>query len=104
VLAEAKKKWDLAANLEADNHFQEAADGFGKVEKEYMPLDIAKEARDKRLKILNSDGFKAEEMLARAKELIEKGARDKAVPILEKIADQYDETPAADEARLLLTG
>jgi predicted esterase len=104
VLAEAKKKWDAAANLEADNRFQEAADAFGKVEKDYMPLDIAKEARDKRMKILNSDAFKAAEMLAKAKELIEKGARDKAVPILEKIADQYGETPAADEARLLLTG
>jgi predicted esterase len=104
VLAEAKKKWDLAANLEADNRFQEAADAFGKVEKEYMPLDIAKEAREKRMKILNSDAFNAEELLARAKELIEKGAREKAVPILEKIADQYGETPAADEARLLLTG
>ncbi|MCK6460218.1 MAG: prolyl oligopeptidase family serine peptidase [Planctomycetes bacterium] len=104
VLAEAKKKWDAAANLEADNRFQEAADAFGKVEKDYMPLDVAKEAREKRLKILNSDAFKAAEMLAKAKDLIEKGAREKAVPILEKIADQYGETPAADEARLLLTG
>lgn len=104
VLAEAKKKWDAAANLEADNRFQEAANAFGKVEKDYMPLDIAKEAREKRLKVLNSDACKAEEQLARAKELIEKGARDKAVPILEKIVDQYGETPAADEARLLLTG
>lgn len=104
ALAEAKKKWDAAANLEADHAFGDAADAFGKIEKEYMPLDIAKEAREKRLKIINGDGFKAAEMLARAKELIEKGARDKAVPILEKIADQYGETPAADEARLLLTG
>jgi predicted esterase len=104
VLAEAKKKWDEAANLEADNLFQEAANAFGRVEKDYAPLDISKEAREKRVKILNSDAFKAAEMLARAKELIEKGAREKAVPLLEKIADQYGETPAADEARLLLTG
>jgi predicted esterase len=104
VLAEAQKKWDRAANLEADNQFKDAADGFGAIEKEYMPLDIAKEARERRVKILQGDGYKAAEMLAKAKELIEKGARDKAVPILEKITEQYKETPAAEEARLLLTG
>lgn len=104
VLAEAKKKWDQAANLEADNHLGDAAEAFGKIEREYAGLDIAKEARDKRSKILQSDGFKAAEMLARAKELIEKGARDKALPILEKIVEQYGTTPSADEARLLLTG
>jgi len=104
VLAGAKKRWEQAANLEADHQLQEAADAFSAIEKEYMPLDIAKEAREQRLKILHSDAFKAAEMLARAKELIDKGLRDKAVPILEKIAEQYGETPAADEARLLLTG
>lgn len=104
VLLGAKKKWDAAANLEADNRLQDAADAFGAIEKDYMPLDIAKEARERRLKILRGDAFKAMELLAKAKELIEKGARDKAIPILEKIADQYGETPSAAEARLLLTG
>jgi len=104
VLAGAKKKWDAAANLEADNQLQDAADAFAAIEKEYMPLDVAKDARGRRVKILHSDAFKAMEMLAKAKEWIEKGQREKAVPILEKIADQYGKTPAADEARLLLTG
>ena len=104
VIAGAKKKWDQAANLEADNQLTDAAEAFGKIEKEYMPLAVAKEAREKRLKILNSDAFKAADLLARAKALIEKGARDKAVPILEKITTQYGSTPAADEAKLLLTG
>ncbi|HEX5137902.1 MAG TPA: hypothetical protein VFY93_13075 [Planctomycetota bacterium] len=104
VLGAAKKKWELAENLEADNQFQEAIDVFGQIEKDYHPLDISKEARERRLKIQNSNGFKAAEMLAKAKDLIEKGARDKAVPILEKVAQEYPDTPAADEARLLLTG
>jgi poly(3-hydroxybutyrate) depolymerase len=104
VVAGAKKKMDQAANLEADNQFADAADALGKIEKEYMPLEIAKEARDKRLKIIQGDGFKAAELLAQAKEYIEKGKRDKAIPILEKIVDQYGATPAADEARHLLTG
>ncbi len=104
IVAAARKKWDAAANLEADQQLKDAADAFGRIEKEYMPLDLAKEARDKRLKILQGDAFKAQEMLARAKELIEKDARDKAIPILEKIVEQYGATPSADEARLLLTG
>jgi predicted esterase len=104
VLAGANKSWDQAANLEADNQLQAAADAFGAIEKEYMPLEFAKAARERRLKVLHSDAYKAAEMLARAKELIDKGMREKAVPILEKIAADYGETPAADEARLLLTG
>lgn len=104
IVALAKKKWDAAANLEADQQLVEAADAFLKIEREYMPLDIAKEAREKRQKILQSDAMKAMEMLARAKELIEKDAREKAIPILEKIVAQYSETPSADEARLLLSG
>ncbi|MFI5401803.1 MAG: alpha/beta hydrolase family protein [Planctomycetota bacterium] len=104
IVAEAKKAWDAAENIEADHQLRDAADAFGKIEKQYMPLDIAKEARDKRLKILQGDAFKAMEYLERAKELIEKGARDKAIPILEKIVSQYGSTPSADEARLLLTG
>ena len=104
IVAAAKKKWDQAANLEADRQLRDAADAFGKIEKEYMPLDIAKEARDKRLKILQGDAYKAQEMLAKAKELIGKDLRDKAIPILERIVEQYGETPSADEARLLLSG
>jgi hypothetical protein len=104
VVGEAKKKWAAAANVEAENRFQEAADAFQAIEKEYMPLDIAKEAREHRLRIVRSDAYKAEETLARAKELIEKGLREKAIPLLEKIAEEYGQTPAADEARLLLTG
>jgi predicted esterase len=104
VTAEARKLWELAANLEADNRLVEAAEAFGKIEKDYAPLDVSKEARDKRMKILQGDAFKAEEMLAKAKGLIEKGEREKAVPILEKIIDQYGETPAAEEARHLLSG
>ncbi len=104
ITAEAKKKWDAAENLEADHELKDAADAFGAIEKQYTPLQIAKEAREKRLKILQGDAFKAMEMLAKAKEWIEKGAREKAIPILEKIVAQYGATPSADEARLLLTG
>lgn len=104
VVAAATKKFDAAENLEADHRLRDAADAFGKIEKEYMPLDIAKQARDKRLKILQGDELKAQEMLAKAKELIEKDLRDKAIPILEKIVEQYGDTPSADEARNLLSG
>jgi predicted esterase len=104
VLAEAKKRWDQAANLEAERQFKDAADAFGKIERDFTGLEISKEAREHRLKLLQSDVFRAADLLARAKELIDKGQRDKAVPILEKIVAQYGETPAADEARLLLTG
>jgi predicted esterase len=104
VLAEAKKKMAAAENLEADNHFGDAEEEFSKIEKEYMPLDIAKEARERRIKLINSDAYKAADLLAKAKRYLEKGERDRAVPVLEKIVDQYGETPAAEEARLLLTG
>ena len=104
INAEAKKQWDLAENLEADHQLQEAADAFAKIEKDYAPLVVSKQAREKRQKILQSDAFKAMEMLARAKELIEKDAREKAIPILERIVAQYGETRSADEARLLLSG
>lgn len=104
VVAAAKKKMEQAANLEADNQLADAMDAYGKIEKEYMPLDVAKDARAKRLKILQGDAYKAGEELARAKELIEKGAREKAIPILERIVSQYGSTPAAEEARHLLTG
>jgi len=104
VVAEARKKWEQAENLEADHQLAEAADAFHGIEKDYNPLPIAKEARERRIKITHSDAFTAAEMLTKAKALIEKGDRERAVPILEKIVDQYGETPAADEARLLLTG
>jgi tetratricopeptide (TPR) repeat protein len=104
VLAEAKKQLAAAENLEADNHLRDAAEAFAKVEKEYLPLDVAKEAREKRIKLLNSDPYKAADLLGKAKEYLEKGDRDRAVPVLEKIVNQYGETPAAEEARLLLTG
>jgi predicted esterase len=104
VVAAATKRFDAAENLEADHQLRDAADAFGKIEREFMPLDIAKQARDKRLKILQSDELKAQEMLAKAKELIGKDLRDKAIPILEKIVEQYGDTPSADEARHLLSG
>lgn len=104
IVAEAKKKWDAAENLEADHQLRDAAEAFGGIEKQYTPLDIGKEARERRLKILQGDAFKAMEMLAKAKELIEKDLREKAIPILERIVEQYGATPSADEARLLLTG
>lgn len=104
VAAEAAKLKAQADNLEADNQLEEAADVLHKLEKDFYGLPVAKEAREARQKLIHSNAYKANELLARAKELIGKGKRDKAIPILEKVTKQYPDTIAAEEATTLLKG
>jgi FimV-like protein len=54
--------------------------------------------------LIRSPAYKAFEMLAKAKEYIADGNRDKAIPILEKVVDKYPDTVAAEEATHLLKG
>lgn len=98
----ARKLLAEAANLEADGQLLAAAAKLREVEKAYGGLAAAKEARGLRTAIEKGDGYKAEEMLAKARELREKGLADKAREILEKIVDKYPETAAGAEAKLLL--
>jgi predicted esterase len=100
--ADAAKAMAEAANLEADGQFLLAAARLREVEKAYGGLVAAKDAKAKRTAIEKSEGYAAEEMLARARELKEKGLDDKARELLEKIVDKYPETPAGGTAKQML--
>ncbi|MHC4669152.1 MAG: hypothetical protein ACYTFD_12165 [Planctomycetota bacterium] len=92
----------MAENLEADHELLEAAEVYRQIQKKYNPLDIAKKARAHRAKLIKSDGYKAMEMLAKAKQYLAKDKKDRAHDILTKIVDKYPDTVAAEQARALL--
>jgi len=104
LVKKAEADLERAANLVAGHQYAEAAEVYKQVEKEYRSLDVGKQARSRRVKLVRSDAFKAAELLAKAKEYREKDRRDRAFSLLEKIVDRYPETPAAEEARHLLKG
>jgi len=100
----AKKDWEQAENLEADYQLLEAAEGFKEIEKKYRPLPIANEARTRRVKILHSDAYKAEELLQKGREYLDKGNREKAMATFGQVVDKYPDTPAAEQAKALMGG
>jgi len=102
TLASAKKHWDMAANLEADNELAEAATMFRQIEKKYKPLGIAKEARAHRAKLIKSDAYKAAEMLVKARSYLDKDKKEKAFDLLQRIVDKYPDTIAGETAQRLL--
>jgi TolA-binding protein len=102
ILQAARKHWSMAENLEADHELLEAAEVYRQIQKKYNPLDIAKKARAHRAKLIKSDGYKAMEMLAKAKQYLAKDKKDRAHDILTKIVDKYPDTVAAEQARALL--
>ena len=80
----------------------DAAAAYKELERNYSPLQLSKDARKKRSAIIKSDGYKAEELLVKARKLIDKGQDDKARPILERILEKFPETAAAERAEQLL--
>jgi len=102
ILADAHKLEEQAANLEADHQLFEAAAMLEQIEKQFNPLDVAKQARERRRVLIKSDEYKALEMLTEAKSLREKGADERADHLLEQIVEKYPDTLAAESARLLL--
>ena len=106
LLVEVEKKagelWAEAENLEADHHLVEAAATYKKLERQYSPLQVSKDARKKRSGIVKSDGYKAEEMLVKARKYLDEGKEDKARSILEKLIEKYSDTAAAGRAEHLL--
>jgi len=104
VQAEAGKKMARAKDLEADGNLEQAMDAFREVEREYRGLDLAKTARKRRVAILRSDEYKAQELLAKAREWLERDEPDRARPSLERLLEKYPKTAAAEEAKRLLEG
>ncbi|MHC4730672.1 MAG: hypothetical protein ACYS6Z_08785 [Planctomycetota bacterium] len=102
VLAAARKEWERAQNLEAEYQLIEAAMVYKEIQKKYAPLDISKQARTKRAKLVKSDEYKARELLARARAYLDKDNKDKAHDLLDKIVTKYPKTVAAEKAQALL--
>jgi len=102
ILAEARKLEAQAANLEAEHQLFAAAELLERIEKEFNPLEVSKQARERRRTLLKSDEYKALELLTEAKELREKGIDDRADRLLEQIVEKYPGTLAAEDARTLL--
>ncbi|MHC4165194.1 MAG: hypothetical protein ACYSUM_24025, partial [Planctomycetota bacterium] len=102
VLAAARKEWERAENLEAEYQLIDAAGIYKEIQKKYAPLDISKQARAKRAKLVKSDEYKARELLARARAYLDKDNKDKAHDLLDKIVTKYPKTVAAEKAQALL--
>ncbi|MHC4819599.1 MAG: hypothetical protein ACYTF8_16265 [Planctomycetota bacterium] len=102
VLAAARKEMERAENLEAEYLLIEAAKVLKEIQKKYNPLDISKQARAKRAKLLKTDEYKARELLAKAQAYLDKDLKDKAHDVLDKIVTKYGKTVAAEKAQALL--
>jgi len=102
VLAAAGKEWERVDNLVAEYQLVEAAQVLKEIQKKYTPLDISKRARTRRAKLIQSDEYKARELLARAREYLEKDNKDKAHDILDRIVTKYPKTVAAEKAQAML--
>jgi len=102
VLAAARKEWERAENLEAEYELIDAAGIYKAIRKKYHPLDISKQARARRAKIVKSDEYKARELLAKAQRYLEKDNKDKAHDLLDKIVTKYGKTIAAEKAQAML--
>jgi hypothetical protein len=102
VLAAARKEWERAENLEAEYLLIEAAQVYKELQKKYNPLDISKQARAKRAKLIKTDEYKARELLAKAQAYLDKDLKDKAHDYLDKIVTKYPKTVAAEKAQALL--
>jgi predicted esterase len=104
VTAEAEKQLSKAEDLAAEHEIIEAAALLRKIEKKYNGLPAAKSAKAKRGKLVKSDEYKAAEMLAKARELREKGRKEKAAEILVKLIEKFPDTVSAERAQALLDG
>ncbi len=102
IEGEAAKDLKKAEDLEGNGALFEAADAYKEVERKYTGLEASKGARDRRLKLMKSDGYHAAEMLAKAKELKAKGQDEKAAELLVKITETYPDTAAAAEAESMI--
>jgi TolA-binding protein len=65
-------------------------------------LDISKQARARRAKLIKTDEYKARELLAKARAYLEKDKKDKAHDVLDKIVTKYPKTVAAEKAQAML--
>ena len=104
VLKVATKAYKDAEGLEANHDFAGALSALKASERTYSGLPSSKPARTFASKIRKSKGFKAAELLVKAKALKAKGKDVKAAELFEKITKQFPETAAADEAERLLHG
>ena len=102
VLAAARKEWERADNLEAEYQLIEAAQVLKEIQKKYNPLDISKQARARRAKLVKSDEYKARELLAKARAYLDKDNKDKAHDLLDRIVTKYPKTVAAEKAQAML--
>ncbi len=102
VLAAARKEWERVENLEAEHELLEAAQVLKEIQKKYNPLDISKQARARRAKLVKTDEYKARELLAKAQAYLDRDLKDKAHDLLDKIVTKYPKTVAAEKAQAML--
>lgn len=102
VLAGARKEWERFENLAAEYELIEAAKLLKEIQKKYNPLDISKQARARRAKLVKTDEYKAREMLAKARAYLEKDNKEKAHDVLDKLVTKYPKTVAAEKAQAML--
>ena len=100
----AEKEMRRAEDLEADFELFEAAKVLKQVTKDFAGLEVAKEARERRSRLMKSDEYKAAEMLRKAQGYIDKDKREKGFDLLQKLLKKYPGTVAAERAEGLLQG
>lgn len=99
LVAEVSKRaltlMQQAKTMEAGGRMVEAAEVYADVDNTYFPLPVGKAARAEKKRLKQTDAFKADEILRKALRYFNRGDKDKAFTLFEKIMQQYPDTPAA---------
>ena len=99
LVAEVSKRalslMEQAKTMEEGGRMIEAAEVYADVDNTYFPLPVGKTARAEKKRLKQTDAFKADEILRRALRYFDRGDKEKAFSLFEKIMQQYPDTPAA---------